>query len=108
MAISFCPLAGHKTTANTLGATASETSAPRRRAVGTMLSAEVPPGCAAQCYGHGHGTAVLLAHWGKTVNTVDDIGTGPWTPSCHQKSNGDRDGCTPPDLNREPTGGDSR
>jgi integrase len=47
-----------------------------RRAVGTMLSAEVSPEYAAKYLGHGHGTAVLFAHYVKYVNTVDDIGSG--------------------------------
>ncbi|MDH6236262.1 site-specific integrase [Cryobacterium sp. CG_9.6] len=47
-----------------------------RRTVGTILAAEVSPEYAAKYLGHGHGTAVLYAHYVKYINTVDDTGAG--------------------------------
>ena len=46
-----------------------------RRTVGTILTAENSPEYAAKYLGHGHGTAVLYAHYVQYINTVDDSGS---------------------------------
>jgi integrase len=45
-----------------------------RRTVGTLLAKEHGPDYAAKYLGHGHGTAVLYAHYVTYINEVDDFG----------------------------------